>query len=158
MKKSLDAEKIPKLLDGYRDYLVQKGLKLTKQRLLIVEEFFRSGAHISADDLFRRVQKRYRGIGLASVYRTLKSLTESGLAVERRFLDKTSVFEYNDPTAHHDHLICMRCHQIIEFENEEIEKLQEAVARQLGFRLIDHKLELYGICTKGDCAKRWGQG
>lgn len=155
MKKSIESEKIPKLLDGYREYLSQKGLKLTKQRLLIVEEFFRSGGHINADDLFRRVQKRYKGIGLASVYRTLKSLTESGLALERRFLDKTSVFEYNDPTAHHDHLICMRCRQIIEFENEEIERLQEVVAKQLGFRLIDHKLELYGICSKGDCAKRF---
>jgi len=142
------------LLEAYRDYLTAKGLKSTRQRTLIVEEFFREGAHISADDLFRKVQKRASGIGLASVYRTLKSLVDSGLAVERRFLDKSSVFEYNNPAAHHDHLICMRCNQIIEFENAEIERLQEQVARQLGFRLIDHKLELYGICTKGDCARR----
>lgn len=152
--KNLDPAKIQSLVHAYRDYLVQQKLKSTRQRLLIVEEFFKGGAHISADDLFRKVQKRYRGIGLASVYRTLKSLVESGLAVERRFLDKSSVFEYNNPTAHHDHLICMRCHQIIEFENEEIERLQEQVAKQLGFRLIDHKLELYGVCLRGDCAKR----
>lgn len=141
------------LLDAYREYLVEAGLKMTRQRLLIVEEFFKEGAHVSADELFRNVQKRDSRIGLASVYRTLKSLVDSGLAVERRFLDKSSVFEYNDPTAHHDHLICMRCNQIIEFENAEIERLQEQVARQLGFRLIDHKLELYGVCAKGDCTK-----
>jgi Fur family ferric uptake transcriptional regulator len=144
-------------MEAYKDYLSNKGLKSTRQRTLIVEEFFREGAHINADDLFRKVQKRDSSIGLASVYRTLKSLVDSGLAVERRFLNKSSVFEYNDPTAHHDHFICMKCHHIIEFENEEIERLQEQVAKQLGFRLIDHKLELYGICTKGDCARRFAQ-
>lgn len=154
MAKSGEKFKTKTLLDAYRDYLGVKKLKITRQRMLIVEEFFREGAHISADDLFRKVKNRDEKIGLASVYRTLKSLVESGLAVERRFLDKTSVFEYNNPAEHHDHLICMRCHQIIEFENEEIEKLQEEVAKKLGFRLIDHKLELYAVCLRGDCAKR----
>lgn len=151
MSKTKSPKKIAALLEAYKDYLAQNSLKFTKQREVIVEEFFKDPIHISAEDLFKLVQKRDSKIGLASIYRTLNSLVDAGLAVERRFLDKSSVYEYNDPHEHHDHLICMRCHHIFEFENTEIETLQEAVASEMGFKLTDHKLELYGICNKKNC-------
>lgn len=151
MAKAQTSKRVGSLLSAYKAYLAENALKFTKQREVIVEEFFRDPVHLSAEELFKRVQDRDPKIGLASIYRTLNSLVDAGLAVERRFLDKTSVYEYNDPHEHHDHLICMRCHHIFEFENEEIESLQESVAKRLGFTLTDHKLELYGVCNKKNC-------
>jgi Fur family ferric uptake transcriptional regulator len=90
-------------------------------------------------------------VGLASVYRTIGSLVEAGLAVERRFLDRTSVYELEEPGQHHDHLICLRCRKIFEFENDEIEQQQKKVAEGLGFSLKEHKLELYGWCQRTNC-------
>jgi Fur family ferric uptake transcriptional regulator len=138
-------------LGRYKQYLVQHQLKFTNQRRLILAEFFRSGGHLSAEELFRLVKKKAAGVGLASVYRTINSLVEAGLAVERRFLDRNSLYEMNVPGQHHDHLICMRCRKIFEFENDEIEAQQQRVAEQLGFTLKDHKLELYGWCQRPAC-------
>jgi Fur family ferric uptake transcriptional regulator len=138
-------------LEKYRVYLAEHQLKFTNQRRLILSEFFRSGGHVSAEDLFRLVKKKATGVGLASVYRTINSLVEAGMAVERRFLDRNSVYEMHVPGHHHDHLICMRCRKIFEFENEEIEEQQRRVAEQLGFSLKDHKLELYGWCQRTAC-------
>ena len=139
------------LLEDYKAYLSQHQLKMTNQRKVIISEFVRSGGHLSAEELFRVVKKKAAGVGLASVYRTINSLVEAGLAVERRFLDRTSVYELEDPGHHHDHLICMRCRKIFEFENEPIEELQRKVAEGLGFTLKDHKLELYGWCQRPAC-------
>lgn len=138
-------------LQRYQNYLSQNGLKLTKQRKIIISEFLQAGGHLNAEDLFHLVKKKASGIGLASVYRTINSLVQAGLMVERRFLDKSSVYEVLEPGAHHDHLICMRCRKIFEFENDRIEALQEEVAKSMGFKLSDHKLELYGYCQKNNC-------
>lgn len=138
-------------LERYKSYLAQHQLKFTSQRRVILSEFFRTGGHLSAEELFRLVKKKASGVGLASVYRTINSLVEAGLAIERRFLDRNSVYELNEPGRHHDHLICMRCRKIFEFENEAIEEQQRRVAEQLGFTLQDHKLELYGWCQKANC-------
>ncbi len=151
MADSQPSKRIKTLMDAYKAYLTENALKFTRQREVIVEEFLCDPVHISAEDLFRKVQERDSKIGLASIYRTLNSLVDAGLAVERRFLDKSSVYEYNDPHEHHDHLICMRCQHIFEFENDEIETLQETVAKNMGFTLTDHKLELYGLCNKKNC-------
>lgn len=139
------------LLDAYKAYLAQHKLKFTAQRETIIAEFLRSGGHLSAEELFRIVKKKAAGVGLASVYRTINSLVEAGLAVERRFLDRTSVYELHEPGHHHDHLICMRCRKIFEFENEQIEEQQKKVAEGMGFTLKDHKLELYGWCQRTNC-------
>lgn len=139
------------LLDAYKAYLSEHKLKFTAQRETIIAEFMRSGGHVSAEELFRNVKKKDSGVGLASVYRTINSLVEAGLAVERRFLDRTSVYEIHEPGHHHDHLICMRCRKIFEFENEAIEEQQRKVAESLGFTLKDHKLELHGWCNRTNC-------
>jgi Fur family ferric uptake transcriptional regulator len=144
-------QELDTFLETYRQYLAQHQLKMTNQRKVILTEFLRAGGHLSAEELFRIVKKRDSGVGLASVYRTINSLVDAGLAVERRFLDRTSVYELHEPGQHHDHLICMRCKKIFEFENEAIEEQQKKVAENLGFSLKDHKLELYGWCQKTAC-------
>ena len=138
-------------LEAYQGYLSKQKLKFTKQRLIIAQEFFAAENHISAEELFNSVKRRDQSIGLASIYRTLNSLVHAGLAIERRFLDKTSRYEIHKPGSHHDHLICMRCHKIFEFENDEIENLQNVVANGLGFSLVDHRMELHGYCQRQNC-------
>lgn len=150
-KQSVPEHELAALLEAYKAYLTEHKLKFTAQREVIIAEFLRSGGHISAEELFRNVKKKASGVGLASVYRTINSLVEAGLAVERRFLDRTSVYELHEPGHHHDHLICMRCRKIFEFENEAIEEQQKKVAESLGFALKDHKLELYGWCQRTNC-------
>jgi Fur family ferric uptake transcriptional regulator len=101
---------------------------------------------LSAEELYLLIRKSDKGIGYATVYRTLKLLGEAGLAHERRFEDGITRFEYNAADGHHDHLICTRCGRIIEFENEQIEELQRAVAKKNKFLVSSHKLELHGLC------------
>jgi Fur family ferric uptake transcriptional regulator len=139
------------LLEAYKVFLSERQLKMTNQRKIIISEFVKAGGHLSAEELFRLVKKKAQGVGLASVYRTIGSLVEAGLAVERRFLDKTSVYELEEPGHHHDHLICLKCRKIFEFENSAIEDQQKKVAEELGFSLKDHKLELYGWCNRTNC-------
>jgi Fur family ferric uptake transcriptional regulator len=98
------------------------------------------------DELLSKVQDRDENIGAATVYRTMKILADSGLASPRHFEDGQTRYEAAIGRHHHDHLICTSCHAIIEFENERIEELQDLVARQHGFLVTRHKLELYGLC------------
>ena len=129
-------------------YLRRHRLKTTHQRELIVDEFFRSTGHISVEDLLARVRNEKEHIGYATVYRTLKLLADCGLAAARQFGDGQTRYEVADET-HHDHLICVQCGLILEFENDEIEKLQDEMALRLGgFKVVRHKLELYGLCPK----------
>ena len=129
-----------------RRYLAQKGLRSTGQRDLIIETFFSAGGHINAEELTRAVKRRNRGVGAATVYRTLRLLSDCGVAVARTFGDGEKRYEVEDHDGHHDHLICESCGTIIEFEDDEIEALQDAVAKRYGFKLSRHKHELYGLC------------
>ncbi|MBI5559992.1 MAG: transcriptional repressor [Deltaproteobacteria bacterium] len=132
------------------DYLEKKGLKSTQQRYDIADAFFKTTAHVSLDELLRRVRRRNPDIGYATVYRTMRLLTESGLALARQFGDGQTRYENVPEDGHHDHIICLRCSKIYEFHNRKIEELQEDVAKKMGFEVIRHKLELYGYCR--DCA------
>lgn len=134
------------------EYLSKKGLKSTIQRDLIISEFYRSKGHISAEELYSKLKKKHSSLGLATVYRTLKILTDAGLALERRFNDGYTRYELSEGDSHHDHLVCVECKKVEEFENEEIEKLQDKVAKEYSFTIRDHKLELYGLC--GECSKK----
>jgi Fur family ferric uptake transcriptional regulator len=127
-------------------YMVKKGLRSTDQRRLIVETFFQSPNHVSIEELLAQVRAQDAKVGYATVYRTLKLLAESGVAFERRFGDGLTRYELADDEAHHDHLICVECGSITEFEEPEIEVLQEKVARRYGFELRSHKHEMYGVC------------
>ena len=133
-------------------WIAERGLKATRQREIIVDTFFSATGHLSVDELLAKVQSRDDRIGAATVYRTMKILADAGLASARHFDDGQTRYEAAIGRHHHDHLICTSCHQIIEFENERIEELQDMVARQHGFHVTRHKLELYGLCK--DCQAR----
>lgn len=139
-----------RLREKFDDYVRRHGLKSTQQRDIIVESFLKSTGHISIEDLLTRVRKRSPKVGYATVYRTLKLLTDCGIAAARQFGDGQTRFEVmGDGHAHHDHLICVSCGLILEFENDTIEQLQDEMADRLGgFKLVKHKLELYGLCPK----------
>ena len=131
------------------DYMSKHGLRSTEQRRLVTEMFFATEEHLSIEDLLDRVRIEEPKIGYATVYRTLKLLKDCGLAFERHFGDGVSRYEVAWANEHHDHLICVECEKIVEFEDGDIEELQHDVAARLGFTLVRHKLELYGMCA--DC-------
>lgn len=131
----------------WQDYLEKHQLNTTQQRELIVDAFLRSHDHVSIDELLARVRRKNPRVGYATVYRTLRLLLESGLASARQFDEGQTRYEL--AREHHDHLICTKCGLILEFENTDIEKLQEETARKLGgFRVLRHKHELYCLCPK----------
>ena len=136
------------------EYLSGQGLKSTRQRDEILNIFVAAGRHLSAEELYLLVKKSDPRIGYATVYRTLKLLAEAGLAHGQRFEDGFTRYEYNATDAHHDHLICTKCGRIIEFENEQIEALQQDVARKNRFKVQSHKLEMYGLCFECQGKKR----
>ncbi len=127
-------------------YLDENNLKRTRQREAILEVFLQTTGHISGEDLYQRVREHHPGIGYTTVYRTMKILCDAGLAVERNFED--GVTRYEIPHEHHDHLVCVRCGRIVEFECQMIEAAQERIAVEHGFRLLRHRHELYGHCEK----------
>ena len=132
----------------FREYLTKQGLKSTRQRDLILDEFLRSASHLSTEELYLRLRKKHPGIGYATVYRTLKLFAECGIAEERHFGDGQTRYESMVGEQHHDHLVCTNCGAIIEFENSRIEELQQKVAQEHGFQIVSHRLELYGKCDK----------
>jgi len=131
----------------FRDYLTRQGLKSTRQRDLILDEFLAAGAHLSTEELYLALRQKHPGIGYATVHRTLKLLAECGLAEQRHFGDGQTRYEQASSAEHHDHLICTACGAIHEFEDETIERLQEKVARDHGFIIERHRLDIYGRCA-----------
>ena len=124
-----------------------KGVKLTEQRKIIAKVMSESNDHPNVDELYNRVSKVDSKISIATVYRTVKLFEESGILAKHEFKgDKARYEELNE--GHHDHLIDIKSGEIIEFVDEEIEKLQKKVAEKYGYKLVDHKLELYGIKKK----------
>jgi Fur family ferric uptake transcriptional regulator len=134
---------------AFNQALKERGLKSTSQRDDIARVFFGRTGHVSMEELHAEVKKTSPRVGFATVYRTVRLLKDLGLAVERHFDDGQARFEVAEGEGHHDHLICERCGRIVEFNSAEIETLQESVARQLGFVVSRHRMELYGICR--DC-------
>ncbi len=134
--------------------LKNMGLKATGPRLKILE-IFQNGKqrHMSAEDVYRELLAENQDIGLATVYRVLTQFEQAGLLKRSNFEAGKAVFELEEGT-HHDHLICIECGRVEEFYDAEIERRQQAVAAERGFRLEDHALSLYGHCSRPDCANR----
>jgi Fur family ferric uptake transcriptional regulator len=130
------------------EHMAKRRLRSTDQRKLIVETFFLSPNHVSIEELLSQVREQDPRVGYATVYRTLKLLTECGVAFERKFGDGLTRYELADEASHHDHLICLECGKIIEFEEPKIEELQERIAARHGFLVKSHKHELYGTCPE----------
>jgi len=126
---------------------IKKGVRLTDQRKLVAKVMSESDDHPDVDELHKRVSKIDSKISIATVYRTVKLFEEAGVVAKHDFKGTKARYE-EIPEEHHDHLIDVNTGEIIEFVNEEIEKLQGRVAEKLGYKLIDHRLELYGSKIK----------
>ena len=126
---------------------ISKGVRLTEQRKVVAEVMSASNDHPDVDELHKRVNKIDRKISIATVYRTVKLFEESGIVEKHDFKGGKARYE-ESPEEHHDHLIDINSGEIIEFVNKEIEILQNKVAKKLGYKLVDHKLELYGAKIK----------
>ena len=131
-------------------YLDAQNLKHTKQRDVILDVFLEVSGHITGEELYRRVREKHKNIGQTTVYRTMKLLCDAGLATEHHFND--GVTRYEIKHEHHDHLVCIRCGTIIEFQCEKIEEAQNAVAQEYRFLILRHRHEMYGHCEK--CRER----
>ena len=125
----------------------QKGVRLTDQRKLIAHVMSESENHPDVDEIHKKVSKFDSKISIATIYRTVKLFEEAGIVSKHDFKGSKSRYE-QAPEEHHDHLIDINSGEITEFVNEEIEKLQKQVAEKLGYRLVDHRLELYGSKIK----------
>lgn len=135
--------------EPWREYLRRKKLKTTQQREAIVDAFLQSSGHIGLEELLVSARRKNPGVGLATVYRTVKLLEEAGLAESRQFGSGQTLYELaGDDKAHHDHIICRDCGFIVEFESEEIERIQAAIAENHGFSIVQHRHEIFGLCDK----------
>jgi len=131
----------------FLEHIRGAGLRRTLQRDLILEIFLSTEEHLSSEDLYWLVHKQDPTVGHTTVYRTLKLLTEAGLAREVRFGDNKTYYEHHYNHAHHDHMICTECGEVIEFFSPEIESLQDQMADNFGFKPTHHSLRLWGICA-----------
>ena len=134
-------------MNNIEEKCVAKGVRLTEQRKVIAQVMSEASDHPDVDELHKRVNKIDKKISIATVYRTVKLLEESGIVEKHDFKGGKARYEQS-PDEHHDHLIDINSGEIVEFVDKEIEKLQIEVAKKLGYKLVDHKLELYGSKMK----------
>jgi len=149
----MTAQEVQEEREVFAAYLARHRLKRSEQREAILEAFLETEDHLSVEDLLTLVHRRRPDVGRTTVYRTLKLLREAGLASELQVGGETR-FERHYKRAHHDHLICEECGDIIEFQSPEIERLQEEIARKLGFVIKGHRHQIYGLCQRPGCASR----
>lgn len=150
-----DPKVVAEVMKAFHARIQEAGLKSTRQRDVIVEKFFSLDKHISADELLEEVRQEQPGIGYATVYRTLKLLVEQNFAVPKNFGDGTTRFDpIHDQEPDHDHLICVDCRRILEFNDESLHAELQRAARELGFALRRKKIELYAECRTPDCPHR----
>lgn len=135
-------------LQVFIDYLQANKLKRTPHRELILETFLENEGHRSVEDIYHAVKAIDPRIGYTTVYRMMKLMIRCGLAREIELADGITRYEHLFNHEHHDHLICMECGNSIEFYNPEIEALQDSASAQLGFKVLDHKLQIYGVCQE----------
>jgi len=133
-----------------RSLFRERGIACTAQRELVARTLLEMGSHVGANELHRKLARKNPRVALATVYRTLQLLKDNGLIAERHFGERWRRSE-NVAAAHHDHLVCLGCGTVIEFQEPLIEELQDRVARRNGFKAESHRLELYGYCR--DCAR-----
>ena len=136
-------------MDRVEKLCMEKGMRMTEQRRVIARVLSAAHDHPDVEELHHRAHAIDPHISIATVYRTVRLFEESGILTRHDFRDGRSRYE-EAPDVHHDHLIDMRTGRVIEFVDEDIEKLQHAIAKRLGFRLIDHRLELYGVPVDDD--------
>lgn len=127
-------------------YLNENNLKTTQQRNRILEIFVDRNRHMTPEEVLEAVHPQVPSVGLATIYRTMKLLVKAGVAHERRFADGLLRYEIAVEGEHHDHIICLDCGKIVEFEDDLIEERQHKVAKEKGFEIRSHRLDLYARC------------
>ena len=130
--------------DRLEKLCLEKGMRMTDQRRVIARVLSAADDHPDVEEVYRRATAIDSNISIATVYRTVRLFEEAGILERHDFRDGRSRYE-EVPDVHHDHLIDLKSGRVFEFRNEEIEALQREVARRLGFKLVDHRLELYGV-------------
>jgi len=145
--------KYEQLLNDFRQLLKKNSLKFTIQREVILETLYNSDEHLTPEALHHLIQEKYPELktGIATVYRTLSLLEDSNVVTSLSFGAQGKKYELG-AKEHHDHLICTECGEITEFVDEEIEKRQHVITEELGFKMSDHSMQIYGICKK--CQKK----
>jgi len=138
----------------FKTLISEGGLKTTRQREEILNIFLNSPGHKNLSQIYAQVAKVNPKIGYTTVYRTLKLLTRLGLADQRKFVDGETRYEPTSQGNHHDHLICLDCGKIIEFEDQDLETLQNNVAKRHRFKVFHHRMELYGQCAQCNQKKK----
>ncbi|WP_188409035.1 Fur family transcriptional regulator [Agaricicola taiwanensis] len=131
------------------DICVAKGMRMTEQRRVIARILTAAADHPDVEEVYRRASAVDPRISISTVYRTVKLFEDAGIIARHDFRDGRSRYE-PVPDEHHDHLIDLRTGKVVEFRDEEIERLQAEIARRLGFKLVDHRLELYGVPLSDD--------
>jgi Fur family ferric uptake transcriptional regulator len=131
-------------VDRIENLCVEKGMRMTDQRRVVARVLSTSHDHPDVEELYRRAHQVDPHISIATVYRTVRLFEDAGIIARHDFQGGRSRYE-ETPDHHHDHLIDMKTGQVVEFMDEEIERLQSAIAKRLGYRLVDHRLELYGV-------------
>ncbi len=131
----------------FKELLSEGRLKATRQREEILQVFLNSPGHKNLTQIYAQVAKANPKIGYTTVYRTLKLLTRLGLAAQRKFADGETRYERTSEGGHHDHLICLGCGKIVEFEDRALETLQDSIALRYRFTTLHHRMELYGLCS-----------
>jgi len=133
-------------VEVFAGFLREQGLKLTQQREELLLRVLRIKKHFSAEQLFDLLREEGAKVSKATIYRTLTLLVESGLLAEHDFERGHKLYENAAHQCHHDHLICVDCGRIVEFHNEEIERLQEEIAGRFAFRMVSHTHQIFGQC------------
>lgn len=140
------------------EHIRASGGRITAPRMRVAEIFFRMKGHPGVEELAAEVHKRYKGIGYATVYRTMKLLVESGLVAAREFTGEGFArYEAQTGDGHHDHLICTCCGRIEEFEDPAIESMQARVSERHGFQMEHHRMEIYGVCAECQATQAGGK-
>jgi len=139
--------KYEQLLEDFKKLLKENNLKFTIQREVILETLYNSDEHLTPESLHHLIQEKYPELktGIATIYRTLSLLEDSDIVTSLSFGAQGKKYELG-AKEHHDHLICTKCGDITEFVDEEIEKRQQIIAKELGFKMSDHSMQIYGIC------------
>lgn len=139
-------------LEIFSEYLRENGLKMTRQRRTVAESFLRTDGHLSTDEWYELVRKKDEKVGFTTVFRTLKTLTDCGLARETHLHDGRTRFEHIYRRPHHHHIVCVECGRTIEFLSPQWEQIQEEIVSKYGFKPLYHNLQIFGVCR--DCQNK----
>lgn len=149
------APSFEEVLTRFRVFLTDKGLRFTREREELLAAIFEAPRHFEAEDLIRTVHDRNSRVSRATIYRTLSLLEECGILQKSLFGHNRHFYESLVGRHHHDHVVCVRCGQIREFDDERIEAVQNEVCERFGFVLVDHMHEIFGVCA--NCRQEDGE-